>query len=151
MKASSKDTQTVKVVLVGEAGTGKTSIIQKYCKDVFQESTNSTLGSSHETKVIRLSNQKELKLNIWDTAGQEAFRSVNKIFYKDANIVVLVYDITNRESFDEIVNYWYGEIKSHVKDNVGELAYNTYNTHNFSDWNCWEQKRFVRSREGPGR
>jgi small GTP-binding protein len=112
--------QTKKVVLVGESGTGKTSIIQKYCKDIFTDDTNSTLGSSNETKLIHLSNKQQVKLNIWDTAGQEAFRSVNKIFYKDAEIVVLVYDITNRKSFQEVINYWYNETRSHVSDNAGK-------------------------------
>ena len=121
--SSPDDIQSIKVVLVGESGTGKTSIIQKYCNDVFTEDTNTTLGCANETKVIHLSNKKQIKLNIWDTAGQEAFRSINKIFYKDAQIVVLVYDITNQKSFQEVVNYWYYETRSHISNDAGKYMY----------------------------
>ena len=123
ISSSSDDIQSIKVVLVGESGTGKTSIIQKYCKDVFTDDANTTLGCANETKVIHLSNQKQIKLNLWDTAGQETFRSLNKIFYKDAQIVILVYDITSCKSFQEIVNYWYYETKSHISNDAGKYMY----------------------------
>ena len=61
-----------------------------------------------------------IKFNIWDTAGQERFRSIGKIFYKDANAAILVYDITNKESFDEIEKYWYEEIKKAVEDDTNK-------------------------------
>ena len=53
-------------------------------------------------------------LTIWDTAGQEKYRSIIKIFYKDANVAILVYDISRRESFEEIKNYWYGQVKDNA-------------------------------------
>ena len=58
---------------------------------------------------------------IWDTAGQEKYRSLTKIFYKDAGVAILVYDITRKESFDEIQNYWYNQIKDHAPKNISKL------------------------------
>ena len=136
--SSTDDIQLIKVVLVGESGTGKTSIIQKYCNDVFTENTDATLGYANGTKVIHLSNKKQIKFNIWDTAGQEAFRSINKIFYKDAEIVVLVYDVTNQKSFQEIINYWYYETRSYISNDAGKYIYiYVYVFNAFSNWNTW--------------
>ena len=61
---------------------------------------------------------KNAKLHIWDTAGQEKYCSIGKIFYKDANAAILVYDITNQKSFDEIKKYWYEEIKANIPENA---------------------------------
>lgn len=127
MKASSSETlKTVKVVLVGESGTGKTSIIQKYCKDIYNENSDTTFGSASEVKYIHLKDRKTVKLDLWDTAGQEAYRAVNKIFYKDANIVIFVYDITNGDSFKELVNYWYNEVKDNISENSGKNIIHIY-------------------------
>ena len=60
-----------------------------------------------------------VKFEIWDTAGQEKYRSLTQIFYKDASIAILVYDITNEESFEEIQNYWYDQIKESAPKNIG--------------------------------
>lgn len=113
---------TIKVVLVGESGTGKTSIINNYCSDYFSEETTTTIGSSKNSKILLLSNKMKLKLDIWDTAGQEMYRSLNKLFYKDAKIVLFIYDITNLHSFNEIVNYWYQEVKSNVDTKSGKFT-----------------------------
>ena len=74
-------------------------------------SVTSTIGGTFSTKTIKCSNGKTLKFEIWDTAGQEKYRSVTKMFYKDADVAVLVYDITNKYSFEELQKYWVQQVK----------------------------------------
>jgi small GTP-binding protein len=109
----------VKIVLIGECGVGKTSIISRYITDEFSNSVISSLTASFASKKTDLKlHKKTIQFDIWDTAGQELFRSVNKIFYSDANIVILVYDITNEKSFFELKNYWYKEILNNGEKNI---------------------------------
>ena len=100
--------ETVKVVLLGEAGVGKTCIISQFISGVFDPDTISSLSAQYLTKTIDFSDiNKSIKFEIWDTAGQERFRSLAKIFYKDAKVIWLVYDITAKKSFQELKNFWY--------------------------------------------
>ena len=103
--------EIIKVVLIGESGVGKTSIIQRYVNDVYDP--NQLLSSSAQfiTKTVELNDEQSIKFDVWDTAGQEKFRALAKIFYKDAKAIVLVYDITNRSSFEQLQNYWFKEIE----------------------------------------
>ena len=103
--------QSFKVVLVGESGVGKTSIITQFIDQTFQEDQQSTTGGTFSTKSVVCDNGKTLKFEIWDTAGQERYRSLTKMFYKDANAAVLVFDITRKDSFEELQNYWAQQIK----------------------------------------
>ena len=64
---------------------------------------------------------KTVKFEIWDTAGQEKYRALTKIFYKDAAIAVLVYDITKRKSYDELKNYWYTQVKDSAPKNISKI------------------------------
>ena len=64
-----------------------------------------------------------VKLQIWDTAGQEKYRSMNKIFYKDAKVAILVYDITRKSSFEEVTNYWLEQIRNHGERDIGKNIY----------------------------
>ena len=105
------EVESFKVVLVGESGVGKTSIITQFIDQTFQEDQQSTTGGTFSTKSVVCDNGKVLKFEIWDTAGQERYRSLTKMFYKDANAAVLVYDITRKDSFEEIQNYWSNQIK----------------------------------------
>ena len=101
-------TETVKVVLLGEAGVGKTCIISQFISGVFDADTISSLSAQFITKKKEYKKyEKSLKIEIWDTAGQERFRSLAKIFYKDAKVICLVYDITSKKSFEELKNFWY--------------------------------------------
>ena len=100
--------ETVKVVLLGEAGVGKTCIISQFISGVFDPDTISSLSAQFITKTLEFKEfNKSLKFEIWDTAGQERFRSLAKIFYKDAKVICLVYDITSKRSFDELKDFWY--------------------------------------------
>ena len=108
---NNEDEETLKIVLVGESSVGKTSIITQFIEKTFQDKLQSTVGGTFNSKVIRCEDlNKSLKLDIWDTAGQERYRSVTKMFYKDADVAILVYDITNKKSFEELKNYWVNQV-----------------------------------------
>ena len=103
---------TCKVVLIGESGVGKTSIISRYTNNTFKSQLMSTPGANFVTKNIILEDENQsIKFEIWDTAGQERYRALAKVFYKNAAVCVLVYDITRKTSFNELKNYWYKENK----------------------------------------
>ena len=111
-----------KVVLIGESGVGKTSIISRYITNTFSSVLTATPGASFTTKTIYLKEYKRsIKFEIWDTAGQEKYRALAKVFYKNAAVCILVYDITRRKSFDELKEYWINEIKSNGSPNLSKL------------------------------
>ncbi|OMJ79512.1 hypothetical protein SteCoe_20438 [Stentor coeruleus] len=95
----------VKMVLVGEAKVGKSSILARYISNTFQEFGTPTLGCAYHTRQLNI-NDKILKLNIWDTAGQERYQSLSKSYSRDSKIIILVYDITSYESFKSMKR-WY--------------------------------------------
>ena len=110
-----------KVVLIGESGVGKTSIISRYMTDKFSATLGSTPGANFTTKTIFLKDENQsIKFEIWDTAGQEKFRSLAKVFYKNAAICVLVYEITRRASFEELQRFWIEEIKANASKNISK-------------------------------
>ncbi len=115
----------IKLAFIGQSTVGKTSLITQYTKKTFADTYLSTIGADQIIKELKLDNGLNVKLNIWDTAGQERFRSVNAIFLKGAQIVIMVYDITKRDTFDEIKNYWYNNIKNIIgKDTIIGIAGN---------------------------
>jgi len=115
-----------KVVLIGKSGVGKTSIISRYITDTFKDSLMTTPGANFTTKKVDFPQyKKSIKFEIWDTAGQERYRSLAKVFYNNAAACLLVFDITNKDSFDDIKNYWIPEIKENgQKDIILALAGN---------------------------
>ena len=112
------DIESFKVVLVGESGVGKTSIITKFIDETFQEDQQSTTGGTFSTKSVICDGGKILKFEIWDTAGQERYRALTKMFYKDANAAIMVYDITRKDSFEELKNYWSEQIKESSPEGI---------------------------------
>ena len=101
-----------KVVLLGDSGVGKTCIISRYISGSFDENSASTNGASYCSKNVAYDKLgKNLLLDIWDTAGQEKYKALTKFFYKDAAVCILVYDITNKGSFDNLKNFWYSQLK----------------------------------------
>ena len=121
MSNEDEDFITCKVVLIGESGVGKTSIIQRYISNEFNQNISSTGGANFTSKIMKFKEEKQnIKFEIWDTAGQERFRSLARVFYKDAAVCVLVYDITMRETFEELENFWVDEIKNSVSSNISE-------------------------------
>jgi small GTP-binding protein len=117
-----KKIKSVKLIIVGESHVGKTSLIHQFIEGTFDEGTIQTIGRGEKNiKEIPLKSGEKVYLEIWDTAGQERFRTLNKIFIKDAKIILLVYDITDKKSFDEIVTFWYKDIISQL-DNCKNLV-----------------------------
>ena len=98
-----------KIVLLGESSVGKSSILTRLTKDTFSENTVSTTSEFFIEKEIDIKGE-SIKFQIWDTAGQEKFRAITKNYYTGCVGAILVYDITKRETFEEIMEYWYKEI-----------------------------------------
>ena len=106
----------IKLILLGDSGVGKSSIIKRYMEDSFEDNITSTLGSSFLEKTVNVKGKK-VKIEVWDTAGQEEFRSVTKIFVKNSKIIILVYNVTDKNSFDGL-NYCYDFIQKELGQNV---------------------------------
>ena len=108
-----------KVVLLGDSGVGKTCIISRYISGTFDENSATTNGASYCSKNVNYEKLgKNLLLDIWDTAGQEKYEALTKFFYKDAAVCILVYDITRKETFDNLKNFWYSQLKENSGSNV---------------------------------
>ena len=108
-----------KVVLVGESGVGKTSIIKQFTSHSFDPDCQASISSQFSSKVVNINDTKKaIRFDLWDTAGQEKYRSLAKIFYKDARIIIFVYEITNKKSFEGLQNYWYQQVNSSCLPNV---------------------------------
>ena len=106
------DPESIKVVLLGEAGVGKTSIISQFTTKTFDPHRETSLSAQFISKTLDFQDLgQSLKFDIWDTVGQEKYRSLAKIFYKDARVIIFVYDITTANSFQSIKDYWYNETK----------------------------------------
>ena len=108
-----------KVVILGDSGVGKTSILFRYIFDKFDNQNLPTLGASFKSKVIMIPGENNsIKLNLWDTAGQEKFKSLTRMYYQDAEAAVIVYDATFRESFESAKN-WVADLRENA--NVPDL------------------------------
>lgn len=95
----------IKVVFLGESAVGKTSIINRYSQGEFVPDQSSTIGACFTMKKVTLENNTEIKLKIWDTAGQERFRALTPMYYRDAQIAILVFAIDDRNSFEKLPNW----------------------------------------------
>ena len=105
-----------KVIMVGDSGVGKTSIIGRYLNK-YNEKEKSTIGASFSNKISIIDKYK-ISFDIWDTAGQERYRSVSSIFYKEAYLCIFVYDITEPNSFESIKNYWYKTVMENASPKI---------------------------------
>ena len=106
----------IKIILIGDSGTGKTNLITVTAGFEFNTNTLTTTTCSYIQKIIKKEN-KEYKVNLWDTIGQEKYRSLTKIFVKDSNIVIFIYDITKRETFESL-KYWKSQIDQILGNNI---------------------------------
>ena len=110
---------TLKVVVVGESGVGTTCIIQRYIHNKFNENTESTSSTIYSYKVIDYKKYgRKINFDIWDIPGQELYRSLSSNFCVNASIGILVYSIKDRNSFEEIQNFWYEHLKRLGEENM---------------------------------
>lgn len=108
-----------KLLLIGDSGVGKSSILSSFVDNTFTDTHVSTIGVDFKISAIELEN-KIIKLQIWDTAGQERFKTVTTSYYRGAHGIIVVYDITNRESFDNI-KYWLEEVLRYTSEKTNVL------------------------------
>ena len=106
-----------KVLLLGDTTVGKTCFLMKYTDKTFQEGHISTIGLDYRLKSMVLKSGKNIKLQIWDTAGQDRFRAITKNYYKGANGIILIYDVTSQKTFDNVKN-WVTQIREEASKNV---------------------------------
>ena len=100
------------LIICGETMVGKSSLIDRLIHNSFNDTPLSTMAASLKQMEIILDDV-VIQFNIWDTAGQTMFRSTNQIFYKRADVVLLIYDITSERTFEQINDYWLQEIRNH--------------------------------------
>lgn len=105
-----------KIIVIGDSGVGKSSILFRFVDDNFNDSFISTIGIDFKIKTITIDN-KIIKLQIWDTAGQERFRTITSSYYRGANGIIVVYDVTNRDSYNNIIK-WLGEIDKYTRNDT---------------------------------
>ena len=120
IKSTSKEDEKTKIietkiVLLGDVNVGKTSIASRYCKNSFNDHHINTIGGAYQQQKVVLSNGSMVKLHIWDTSGQERFRAMTNLYYRDAQVAILTYDITNESSFSSI-DFWINELKYKVEN-----------------------------------
>ena len=107
----------LKIILIGDAGVGKTSISGRYIDSSFKDAYQATLQVEKRMKIINEDDKTSIRLNIWDTAGQEKFRSITRQFYRDCQGAFIVFDLTKKSSFNELKT-WINELKTHGNDDT---------------------------------
>ena len=117
MSDKDKELPEIKMILLGESGVGKTSIIQKYLYNQFTQEFTPSSAMNYMEKVLKI-DKKEIRLNIWDTIGQEKYRALSKLFLNETEIIILVYSITDLKSFQEL-DYW----ENLYKENIGNEVF----------------------------
>jgi small GTP-binding protein len=122
MENSSKP-QVFKIIVLGDSDTGKTTLLTRYYSQSFYHDSRVTIGCELRTKILEINNKK-IKLQMWDTAGQEKYRYINKVYYRGACGVIITYDCTNENSFNNI-KYWIEEIKANADNNICKVIAGT--------------------------
>ena len=106
-----------KILLLGDTSVGKTCFLKRYTDNTFQDAYLSTIGFDYKFKTVTLENGKKARVQLWDTAGQERFRTIAKSYYKGAHGIILMYDVSNKKSFDNI-RKWISQINEQAKKNI---------------------------------
>ena len=106
-----------KVIFLGEAGVGKTNLINITLGIAFNDQEAATSSASFSTKKISVRG-KDYTIKLWDTIGQEKFRTLTKLFYTNAKIAIFVYDITQKDTFEEIKNYWVKDVEEKLGKDI---------------------------------
>jgi len=108
-----------KLVLIGDSGVGKSCLLLRFADDNFTDSYISTIGVDFRFRTVTI-DKKTVKLQIWDTAGQERFRTITSAYYRGADGIIMVYDVTSAESFDH-VEEWLSEVDRYANENTQKL------------------------------
>lgn len=108
-----------KILLIGNSGVGKSSLLLRFADDTFTDNFMPTIGVDFKIRTLEVDGR-TIKLQIWDTAGQERFKTITSSYYKGAHGIIVVYDITDKESFKNIDN-WMNEVEKHASDNVSRI------------------------------
>ena len=106
-----------KILLLGDSAVGKSCLLLRYCDEKFQDLHLATIGLDFRLKTIYLENKKKIKVQIWDTAGQDRFLAITKNYYRGANGILLVFDVTSNSSFEHIKN-WIEQIKEEANERI---------------------------------
>ena len=106
-----------KILLLGDSSVGKTCFLKRYTENTFQDAYLSTIGFDFKYKLVTLEDGKIVKVQLWDTAGEERFRTIAKSYYKGAHGIVLIYDVTNRKTYENI-RKWMNQIKDDSSSNI---------------------------------
>ena len=106
-----------KVLLLGDTTVGKTCFLMKYNDKTFQDIHMATIGLDYRLKSMKLKSGKNIKLQIWDTAGQDRFRAITKNYYKGSHGIILIYDVTNIQTFENVKS-WVNQIREEASTNV---------------------------------
>jgi len=112
MSEEDKLVSTFKLLLIGDSGTGKSSLLLRFTDDKFDNEQAATIGVDFKVRILEVDGKK-IKLTIWDTAGQERFRTLTSSYYRGAHGVILVYDVGSRESFDNL-ELWFNELETYA-------------------------------------
>ena len=144
----SEEESGIKVILLGESSVGKTSLIKVAIGKKFNSSELTTYSANYSIKKFNY-NGKEYTFNLWDTIGQEKYRALTKMFFKDSKIIILVYDITSEKSFKEL-EYWYNQVVNELGKEGYYLAIvgNKNDLYNQEKINKDQGKKFAESKKG---
>mmetsp|Transcript_9656 Transcript_9656/g.33217 ORF Transcript_9656/g.33217 Transcript_9656/m.33217 type:complete len:198 (-) Transcript_9656:81-674(-) len=117
--ADKKSRMVIRILMIGDSSVGKTSLVVRYDEDTFSTKYMTTIGVDYRDKFVTIDDQ-NVKLQIWDTAGQEQFRTITRSYFRGAQGIVLVYDITDRGTFNS-VRSWMAQINEHADGQVNKI------------------------------
>jgi Ras-related protein Rab-6A len=111
-----EDVAKFKIIFLGDQGVGKSSILNRFAQDKFEQNYQATIGLDFHSKNVTINNT-SVRLLLYDTAGQEKFKSLIPMYIRDANIIIVVYDITSKDSFTH-TGHWLNEVKDLKRDDA---------------------------------
>jgi len=114
-----REDNSIKIVIVGDSGVGKSNILTRFTNDDFNQESKATVGVDLASRTLKI-DDKTIKLHIWDAAGQEKFKSITAAYYKGAKGAMIVYDISKKESFNSI-GKWYQEVREYGDKNMSVI------------------------------